>query len=439
MKYTLREEKEVENSGVDWIEKIPLGWNFRPLKYVMKPSDERLVDFPKFDLALSVSGYRGIEPRNVATNDGQLVSEDNSNYRVVRKGQLVVNTMWLNFKGLGVSSLDGYVSPAYQSYFLGEDILSNFAHYLLRSDEYVQKYSSLLYGVRPNSLQVKRHDFERLGVLLPSIDEQKRIADFLDEKTAVIDEVVKKKKKQIELLKEKRAALITQAVTKGLDTNVKMKDSGVEWVGEIPESWSVKKLKFLALVQASNIDKKEYEDQENVQLCNYTDVYNNEKISRDLEFMSATATKDQKKKLSLEPGDILATKDSETADDIFVPAIVESTTNNLVCGYHLYHIRVTDPSLSPRFLFRYLQGYPIRVYTENFANGVTRFGISQYPILSLPVSLPELRKQEKIADFLDTKTATVDKAIKKIQKTIKLIEEYRSSLISHAVTGKIVI
>ncbi len=437
MKYALRDRNEMKDLGTEWVRQIPTSWTLEPLKFVMRASDERVKDFPDLDLALSVSGYRGVEPRNVKTNDGQSVSEDNSNYRIVRKGQLVVNTMWLNFKGLGVSNFNGYVSPAYQSYFLTEKIQRHFAHYLLRSDEYVQKYASLLYGVRPNSLQVKRHDFDRLDVLLPSIDEQKHIADFLDEKTAVIDSIVTRKKKQIELLKEKRAALITQAVTKGLDPNVKKKDSGVEWIGEIPEKWRAQKLKFLATVQASNIDKKEYEDEECVLLCNYTDVYNNEKVSSEKEFMRATASKDQIAKLLLKSGDVLATKDSETADDIFVPAIVESSLDNLVCGYHLYHIRTNSDELNPHFLFRYLQGHLMRAYVENHANGVTRFGISQYPVLSLPVALPGLIEQKIIADFLDEKTAVIDKAISKIQSSINLIQEYCSALISHAVTGKI--
>ncbi len=213
-----------------------------------------------------------------------------------------------------------------------------------------------------------------------------------------------------------------------------MKDSCVEWVTEIPKGWDIRRLKFLAKVQASNIDKKEHENEESVLLCNYTDVYNNETILQDMKFMRATASKNQIIKLLLKPGDVLATKDSESADDIFVPAIVESSLDNLVCGYHLYHIRTDNEQLYSPFFFRYLQGHLMKVYAENHANGVTRFGISQAPVLSIPVALPNPKEQKHIADFLDEKTAVIDEVVKKKKKQIELLKEKRAALITQAVT-----
>ncbi len=430
----------MKNSGVEWIVHIPNDWIFKPLKFVMWASDERVKDHPDFELALSVSGYRGVEPRNVTTNDGQLVSEDNSNYRIVHKGQLVVNTMWLNFKGLGVSALDGYVSPAYQSYYLSNKIESRFAHYLLRSYEYVQKYTSLLYGVRPNSLQVKRHDFERLGVLLPSADQQKRIADFLDEKTAVIDEVEKKKKKQIELLKEKRAALITQAVTKGLDPNVKMKDSGVEWIGEMPEGWDVQRQKdFISTHFGGTWGDGEATEETGTLCVRVADfVYTNLRLKPEgYTFRDVARNHLSSKKLQL--GDLLLEK-SGGGEKTPVGRIVQFDLNNTAVNSNFIEtIRLNDSVDSKYFTYlnraMYVKGVNKKFIKQT--TGIQNLDVKSYFTESIPV--PSTSIQKNIAYFLDKKTLEIDRAIKKIQKSIRLIQEYRSSLISHAVTGKIVV
>ena len=155
-----------KESGVDWVGKVPESWDLQKLKAVFSVSRERVEDDPKVDQILSVSGYRGIEKKNVSTNEGQMPSDDISQYRIVRPGQLVVNTMWLNYTGLGVSDFTGYVSPAYRAYNPSGKINTRFAHHLMRSSVYVQKYSSLLYGIRPNSLQVKPKDFESIEIVV---------------------------------------------------------------------------------------------------------------------------------------------------------------------------------------------------------------------------------------------------------------------------------
>lgn len=185
-----------------------------------------------------------------------------------------------------------------------------------------------------------------------SLKLQKQMVNYLDKQTAKIDATIAKNEELLQLLEEKRVALINQVVTKGLNPNVPMKDSGVEWIGEIPEHWGVEKIKNLSQVKPSNVDKKTKDNEPPVLLCNYTDVYNNEFITMDLDFMKATATYDQIKKLSLNVGDIIITKDSESADDIAVPAIVTEKLENVVCGYHLAVIRPNEEKIYPKFLFR---------------------------------------------------------------------------------------
>jgi type I restriction enzyme S subunit len=163
------------------------------------------------------------------------------------------------------------------------------------------------------------------------------------------------------------------------------RDSEVEWIGEIPEGWEVKKLKYIADTRPSNIDKKSKDEEEEVLLCNYVDVYKNEFISSELAFMTATASREQKEKFLLQKGDVLATKDSETPDDIAIPALVVEDLDNVVCGYHLTHIK--PKKIIGSFLFRYFQTKYLRSYFKISANGVTRYGLGacpRMPTKSLP-------------------------------------------------------
>lgn len=270
-----------------------------------------------------------------------------------------------------------------------------------------------------------------------SLKLQKQMVNYLDKQTAKIDATIAKNEELLQLLEEKRVALINQVVTKGLNPNVPMKDSGVEWIGEIPEHWGVEKIKNLSQVKPSNVDKKTKDNEPPVLLCNYTDVYNNEFITMDLDFMKATATYDQIKKLSLNVGDIIITKDSESADDIAVPAIVTEKLENVVCGYHLAVIRPNEEKIYPKFLFRSFESDKINKQFEHGANGVTRFGLGTYPINNAYVCQPPLSEQKEIANYLDNENSKIYKATNKIMVHTDLLEEYKTSLIHNVVTGKI--
>jgi type I restriction enzyme S subunit len=210
-------------------------------------------------------------------------------------------------------------------------------------------------------------------------------------------------------------------------------DSEVEWVGYIPGDWYSNKIKHITDVKISNVDKKGKINEPDVLLCNYTDVYNNEFITHELDFMKATASFEQIKKLSLKKGDVIITKDSETADDIAVPALVKENLDNVVCGYHLALIRPND-KIQGDYLFRLLESKQINDQFVVAANGVTRFGISTYPIKNSHLMIPPIKEQQKISSFLDKKTLEIDLTIEKDTQLIELLKEKRTALINHAVT-----
>jgi type I restriction enzyme S subunit len=213
----------------------------------------------------------------------------------------------------------------------------------------------------------------------------------------------------------------------------KYKPSGVEWLGEVPEGWKVTKLKFTSAITPSNIDKKSYEDELPISLCNYTDVYYNETITPEIEFMAATATREQIRKFSLKKHDVIITKDSEDPNDIAVPSLVAETMDSVVCGYHLTLLRPAK-NTNGRFLKRYFDSKTTRSYFSTRANGLTRYGLGSYPLSNADIALPPLSEQHQIAAFLDRECGKLDALQAKQKRLIELLKEKRQSLISHAVT-----
>jgi type I restriction enzyme, S subunit len=204
-------------------------------------------------------------------------------------------------------------------------------------------------------------------------------------------------------------------------------------LGSIPTHWTVQRLKRAASVSASNVDKKTYEGQQSVRLCNYTDVYYNDVITGDMPFMAATATNEQIERFLLKSGDTIITKDSESANDIAVAAYVPSDLPGVVCGYHLSIVRPLSTT-NGAFLKRYFDSHFARTWFEVRANGLTRMGLGQYAIENAPIPIPPTHEQRGIATFLDRETAKIDALVEEQQRLIALLDEKRQAVISHAVT-----
>jgi type I restriction enzyme S subunit len=213
---------------------------------------------------------------------------------------------------------------------------------------------------------------------------------------------------------------------------LKYKDSGVEWLGEVPEHWGVQRLKRICRVFPSNVDKKAVEGETPVLLCNYTDVYYNDRIVAGMDFMPATATDDQIAKFTLRAGDTIITKDSETADDIAVAALVPNDLPGVVCGYHLSMVRPQD-GVHGAFVKRLFDSAYAKSCFAVRANGLTRVGLSQYELDNVDMPVPPPAEQTAIAAFLDRETSKIDALIAEQQRLIELLQEKRQAAISHAV------
>lgn len=212
------------------------------------------------------------------------------------------------------------------------------------------------------------------------------------------------------------------------------KESGIAWLGKVPEHWEVKRLKNAANYRVSNVDKLSKNEELPVRLCNYTDVYYHDQITPEMDLMEATATEEEIHRFHLQVNDVVITKDSEDWSDIAIPAFIKETAHDLVCGYHLAIIRPVVNKLDGVFLFRVLQSSAVNQQFQLAASGVTRYGLPKSTIGESVLPLPPLSEQTAIADFLDRETGRIDALIAKKRRMIELLREKRSALISRTVT-----
>ena len=210
--------------------------------------------------------------------------------------------------------------------------------------------------------------------------------------------------------------------------------TSLAWIYDLPDNWEAKPLRSVVNYVVSNVDKVSTDEEVPVRLCNYSDVYHNEFITLALDFMQATASEAEVDKFGLKVDDVIITKDSESWEDIGVPALVRETNHNLVCGYHLALLRPIEEQMAGVFLFRCLQAKPVRTQLELAANGVTRFGIPKSGIGTMRVPVPPFPQQRAIAHYLDRETARLDALVAVKKLVLALLAEKRQALITRAVT-----
>lgn len=424
-----------KDSSVEWLGDIPSHWNIKKFRYVFEESPEKITNEVVGDM-LSVSGYRGIEVKQYDDEGRRRTDEELFGYRVVRPGQLVVNTMWLNYAGLGVSEHEGHVSPAYRSYWIDPAMDKRFIHHLMRSGAYVQGYTRLLTGIRPNSLQMGRDDLMVFPVLLPTKPEQTQIARFLDHETARIDALIEEQQRLIELLKEKRQAVISHAVTKGLDPTVSMKESGVEWLGEVPAHWNIGTLRWYATIQGGVAKGKDYEGRETV-VMPYLRVANVQNGYVDLaEVKEIAVLESEVERYRLRAGDVLMNEGGDN-DKLGRGTVWQAQIDPCLHQNHVFAIR-PNGLLRAEWLAAFTQAEQARTYFYlNSKQSTNLASISASNVMSLALPIPSEREQLEILTYLEADRIRHEELTAVAVSTVELLQERRSALISAAVTGKI--
>jgi len=420
------------DSGVEWIGQVPEHWEVARIKRHATLRTERCNDLP------AVVTYIGLEDVEAESGlykptDGNSRQSDDSTVGIFYKGDVLYGKLRPYLRKAIIADRGGACSTEFLVMNTRET-LPRWLHQWLLTPNVTQQIEAGCEGTK-----MPRADWEHVGSIelaAPDQREQAQILSVLDREIARIDALIAKKTRFIELLKEKHHAFITYAVTKGLNPDVLMKDSGVEWIGAVPERWGVKQLRHVASFTNSNVDKKVYDGQQTVSLCSYTDVYYNEFITADLQFMQATASISEIEQFSLKKGDVIITKDSEDPSDIGIPSLVAEDISNVVCSYHLTMIRTPDIDTS-RFMHRVLQSHPTKAHFFVESSGITRYGLSQGAIGDLRACFPPQKDRSVIADCLDRETARIDALIVKSQRSINLLKERRAAFITAAVTGQI--
>lgn len=431
-----------KDSGIKWLGKIPVSWGIKPFKHVTSRIDVGIAEAATHayaDNGIPIIRSKNVKPNQLTIDDilhiEKLFAEKNRSKYLLAGDIVTVRTGNAGISAVIPSSLDKSQCFTLLISTPRPNQIAQFYCYYLNAHPAQFVFNIEGWGTAQMNISVPI--LQNMVIVEPPFEDQYTIVSFLDRETAHIDTLISKKERIITLLQEKRVALISHTVTKGLDPDVPMKDSGVEWMGEIPEGWKLRKLKHVAKINLSNVDKKIKEDEDSVKLCNYVDVYKNDYINSDINFMESTASPNQIDKFELREGDVLITKDSESWEDIAVPAYIPSDFEDVICGYHLAIIRPDQAVVNGEYIFRSFSSNCLNYQFKVEANGITRFGIGKYPIDNSLFIVPPINEQKSIASFLNNKTIKIDCLILKIREAIEKLHEYRTALISAAVTGKI--
>ncbi len=426
-----------KDSEAPWLGKVPENWDVLPTRTLFAEVKEREhVD----EKLLSVTISQGvIRQEDLISNSSKKDSsnEDKSKYKLVEPGDIAYNKMRAWQGAIGISQYRGIVSPAYIVVRPRRELNARYFHYLLRTPAFAKEAERWSYGITSDQWSLRPEHFKMIYCSVPSEKEQDSIVKFLDNVDIRVRRYIRDKQQVIKLLNEQKQAIINRAIARGIDRNVKLKPSGVKFLGDIPAHWEVRKIKQTTNLIVSNVDKHTFPEELPVRLCNYVDIYKNERIRADMNFMRATATPDEVLRFKLRMGDVVITKDSEEWTDIAVPALVEYEANDFVCGYHLAILRPDIKKIESEFLFRVLQSSVVASQFHVSANGVTRYGLSHQAIKDVLIPVPPLEEQRKIIAYISEGVFDFQRIIESASAEIDLIKEYRLRLHSDVVTGKI--
>lgn len=426
----IRYEKYKDVSWYEYVKEIPENWEVLPNVAIF---NERRTKNNKDEENLSVSKYRGIIKSSEHETMKDRVSENTSEYLLVKEDDIAYNTMLMWSGAVGRSTYRGIVSPSYTVLQPKEKINSGYFHYLFRTSFYCDYSRRFSYGINDARLRLYYTYFKRMYSIVPPMDEQNIIVDYLDKKQKQSDEFILKQNKIVELLKEQKKAIINKAVTKGINPNVKMKDSGVEWLGEIPEHWEVSKLKHLLqtrLKYGAN-ESAELDDKNLPRYIRITDFGDNGELKVDT-FKSLPLEK--AKEYYLREGDILFARSGATVGKTFQ---FKNYKGKACFAGYLIKASVNEKKILSDYLYLFTKSYSYDEWKNSIFNKATieNIGADKYSVLDIPI--PLLEEQKMIVKYIEEKISKIDIAISKAEQEVKLAKEYMESLIFNVVTGQI--
>lgn len=437
-----------KDSGVKWIGDIPSHWDIKSLRSLLENRNEKNSPVKTEDI-LSLSIANGVTPYSDENRGGNKAKSDLTAYKLAYPQDIVLNSMNVIVGAVGLSKYFGAISPVYYALYVRNEEKADISFYdKIFSNTNFQK-SLRQYGKgilikksdsgKLNTIRMKIsvHDLKKVSLPLPPINEQKQIAKFLDSKCAEIDEAIAKKQKLIELLQEQKAILINRAVTKGLNPNVTMCDRGIEWIGEIPEHWEIKKLKHISKVQSGITLGKVYTGS-NLVTYPYLRVANVQYGYFALDDVAElTLPEEISNKYFIKPGDILVTEGGDI-DKLGRGTVWEGQIEKCLHQNHIFAIHIIQKYASEYFVSLSMgSDYGRKYFTTTGIQTTNLASTNKTKLGNLPVLLPPKEEQLKIIDYARIVEEKYLHIINLTTQEINSLHELKQVMISNAVTGKI--
>lgn len=425
-----------KDSGIEWLGEIPEHWEVIRLKYIAGINQEVLSEDTAADYLLKYVDISNVDSYGAILNAQEMRFEaaPSRARRVVKDGDTIISTVRTYLKAIVLiedAPENLIVSTGFAVLRPTEQIDAKFLWRLVQSEQFVTRVVAHSEGVGYPAIAPIR--LGNLFTWLPPLPEQRAIAAFLDRETTKINTLIARKERLIELLQEKRAVLISQAVTKGLDPNVAMKDSGIEWLGEIPAHWEVKRLKFAVsepLKYGAN-ESAEFDDPAWPRFIRITDI-DEAGALRDETFKSLPASVAEP--YLLREGDLLFARSGATVGKTFM----YRTSWGCACyaGY-LIRARINCRLVLPEYISYFTASASYRNWLTSVFSQSTIQNVNAEKYGNLFLTIPAIDEQQTIVSFLDRETARIDGLISRIREAIEKLREYSTALVSAAVTGKI--
>ena len=427
--------RAMKDSGVKWIGEIPDAWAILPAQRAFSEIKQKNLD-GSIKTALQFKFGEIIEKKNFDSDSDEYVADTITAYTVVKPGTIMINGLNLNydFKTLrtGLVKVPGVITSAYLALWPNQSMItSEYATYLFKGYETCMAFHNMGAGIR---LTLGFREFKKQPVLFPLLTEQRRIADFLDRRCAEIDRVIAATQQTIAEYKALKQSIITEAVTKGVRGPRPMKDSGVEWIGEIPAEWGTCKVRHIGTTQ-NGISKGGEFFGEGDPFVSYGDVYRNISLPYEVAGL-IKSTEEEQKLYSVIRGDIFFTRTSETIEEVGFSSVCEQTIPKATFAGFLIRLRPFDNTLDVGFSKYYFRSSHHRFYLVKQMNLVTRASLGQTLLKGMPVLVPSKDEQIEIVKYLDSRCNRIDSIIEAKQQLLAELENYKKSVIYEYVTGQ---
>lgn len=399
----MAEYSEYKDSGIPWIGEIPSHWDVKPIRSFLSQSKE--LNENENATLLTLSQYKGVNIRNGNEDSAISAAESLVGYNVVHKGQFVMNIMLAWNGSYGVSDYDGVISPAYAIFYFKNDVCKAYYHYLWRTKAYQDAFKTRSKGIVDSRLRLYPQYFLPFYTSIPPKEEQEAIVAYLDKVTADIDKAIAAKERIIASLEERRKIIITHTVTRGINPDAPLKDSGIDWFGQIPVHWETRKVKAIASVSHGSDPKMQGD----------IPVYGSGAES----FRTCGEYKDG-------PAVLLGRKGAT----LHIPHYIDGKYWNVDTAFD---VKVNNDKFNLRYFYYLAMCFDY----ERYKTQTTLPSMTQSAYKNIGVPMPELVEQKHIVEYLDKKSHSIDQVVSLQKKLIELLRERKNIIINETVTGKV--